>query len=184
MIAPMLISALLNQYAPQIPRSVAAGICSVESGGDAWALDDDTTHQSYRPRTYAGAIALAHTLISRGHSVDLGLMQVNSVHLGQSGVTIETMLDPASNLRASQTIFTEDLATARGNLRAALSLYNSGSPTYSLGYADKVLAATSSPYGSAILEGVPGVLHEPTLVERHMTAFGSSVDVTFRGRAW
>jgi type IV secretion system protein VirB1 len=184
MIAPLLVSALLNTYAPQMPKSVAAGIVSVESSGDAWALNDDTARRSYRPRTYAEAVALAHSLIDAGHSVDLGLAQCNSQHIGEPGVTVEAMLHPGPNLVASQRIFLRDLTASNGDLRAALSRYNSGSPTASLAYADKVLAASSSSYGSAIVAG--GILFQVAHVAevaRRASPIGTTAD-PFRGAAW
>jgi type IV secretion system protein VirB1 len=186
MIAPMLVSALLNAYAPRFPKPVAAGIVSVESSGDAWAENDDTAGRSYHPRTYAQAVALAHSLVGAGHSVDLGLAQCNSQHIGEPGVTVEAMLRPGPNLVASQRIFLADLTAARGDVRAALSLYNSGSPTASLAYADKVLAASSSSYGSAIVAGGP-VRATATQVAAQIVRRASPIGTTsdpFRGETW
>ncbi|EQD62332.1 conjugal transfer protein, partial [mine drainage metagenome] len=53
-----------------------AALVAQESGGDRYALDDDSTHIVYHPVSYAGAVRLAAQLIGAGHSVDLGLAQV------------------------------------------------------------------------------------------------------------
>jgi hypothetical protein len=187
MISPILVSALLTLYAPKLPKSVGAGIATVESLGDAWAINDNTVRYSYHPRSYAEAVTLAHDLTGRGHVLDLGLMQIDTVHLGKPGITIERMLRPGPNLEASQRIFLGDILAAGNDVRAALSMYNSGSRTASLVYADKVLAASSSPYGSAIMGNHPLILHEPhrepVIVVQRGSAIGATDDA-FKGTAW
>jgi hypothetical protein len=148
MISAAILGALLERCAPTMDKRVAAAIVEVESYGDSWAIDDDSARRSYHPRSYAEAVSLAHDLAGERHVFDLGLGQVNSVHLGEPGLSIETMLRPCSNLAAAQRIFSEALV-ATGDLRAALVRYN-GSGSTSPRYADLVLGAMRSPFVAAV----------------------------------
>ena len=151
MISAVLLSALLERCAPAMDKRVAAAIVEVESYGDSWAIDDDTARRSYHPRTYAQAVSLAHELRAAAHTFDVGLGQVNSVHFGEPGVSLETMLRPCANLAAAQRIFGEDFAAA-GSVRAALVAYN-GAGTTSQRYADLVLGSLHSPFVAAVTGG-------------------------------
>lgn len=151
MISAPVLAVLLERCAPRMDRTVAASIVAVESLGDPWAIDDDSTRRSYHPPTYAQAVALARELLERGHSIDLGLAQVNSVHLGAPGASVEAMLRPCANLRAGDAIYTRALAVS-GDVRAALVAYNGAGPT-SQAYADRVLEACSSPFVANVLAG-------------------------------
>lgn len=84
------------------------------------------------------AIAVTYAAIQRGHSVDMGYMQVNSKNLKWLGYTVEDMfLDPCKNIAAGAKIYTlaylDQLPKHNGNkqaaLRAALSIYNTGNAT-------------------------------------------------------
>jgi type IV secretion system protein VirB1 len=158
LISPAIVSALISACAPQVSPQIAAGIVRVESYSDPWALGDNTDKRSYAPKSYGVAVALAHRLVAEGHSVDMGIAQINSVHLGQPGVTIESMLHPCPNLRASQRILNGDLAQSSGNIVGALSRYNSGSPTRSIGYAHKVLSVTQEVVAPKLLSAIGGTL--------------------------
>ena len=71
-------TALMEQCAPQIASVTMAAIVQQESGGNPLALHDNTSGKSYRPATIAEAARLARELIAQGHSVDIGLPQINS----------------------------------------------------------------------------------------------------------
>lgn len=149
MISPVLIAALLNTCAPRMDTRTAAAIVERESYGNSWAVYDDTSRRSYAPTSYRDAVDLAHILLEQGHDLDLGLGQVNSVHLGQPGVSVETMLHPCPNLREAQAVYNAAFA-ASGDERRALIAYN-GSGATSAGYADAVIAAKSSAFVAAVL---------------------------------
>jgi type IV secretion system protein VirB1 len=151
MISAPVLAVLLERCAPRMDRTVAASIVAVESLGDAWAIDDDSTRRSYHPPTYAQAVTLAHELLEEGHSIDLGLAQVNSVHLGAPGISVEAMLRPCANLRAGEAIYAPAFA-ASGDVRIALAAYNGAGAT-SQAYADRVLEARSSPFVADVLAG-------------------------------
>jgi type IV secretion system protein VirB1 len=92
-------------------------------------------------------------LVAAGQSVDLGLAQINSRNLDALSLSVDTVFEPCSNLRAAQTVFLwgydreEDTElSAREKLIAALSRYNTGNSTAGVhnGYTARVLAATPS----------------------------------------
>ena len=76
---------------------------------------------------------VATELVCRGHTVDMGYMQVNSANLKWLGYTVEDMFDPCKNLAAGAYIFEaaylRELPKHRNKqaaLMAGLSVYNTG----------------------------------------------------------
>ena len=137
--------AFLHRCAPDISPVTMAALVAQESGGDPYALDDDSTHIVYHPVSYAGAARLAAHLISAGHSVDLGLAQVNSNWLPALHLTAAELLEPCENLRAGSLILLRAWRAAGGRspaggtpvppapplakrLARALAIYHSGNP--------------------------------------------------------
>lgn len=96
--------ALLKRCAPEVSPVTMAALVAQESGGDPYALDDDSTHIVYHSVSYAAAARLAAQLIGAGHSVDLGLAQVNSNWLPTLHLTAAELLEPCENLRAGSLI--------------------------------------------------------------------------------
>ena len=126
-----------------------------ESGGDPLALNlNGPGGGGIHLKTVEDAVALASRLIAAGRSVDLGLMQVNSAHLGESGMpaTVAELLEPCANIRAGDAI----LAAAD---RQAACIYNTGKPGCANGYPEKILSAaaqrTFSPAPSAAAAAPP-----------------------------
>jgi len=129
-----------------------AAVVAVESGGDALALHDNTLGRSFRARDRAQAATWAGILIGMGHSVDLGLSQIDSSSLGWVGLSVADAFDPCRNLRAGSTILGWDYASASARfgpgqtaLRAALGAYNTGSLYEGAAYVDRILAAAGLP---------------------------------------
>ena len=122
---------LLKRCALQVSPVTMAALVAQESDGDPYALDDDSTHIVYHPVSYAGAARLAAELIDAGHSVDLGLAQVNSGWLSALHLTAAELLEPCENLRAGSLILLRAWRAARDGPRAkrlarALAIYHSG----------------------------------------------------------
>jgi hypothetical protein len=110
--------ALASQCAPNLDQNLIAGIAKHESGLNPLVLHDNTTSRSYAPGTASEARALAADLIHvQGHSVDLGLMQINSRNLAYLGLPESEAFDSCQSIRAAATLF------------RAISYYNTGSPT-------------------------------------------------------
>ncbi len=119
-------AAMLEQCAPQIAPVTLAAIVQQESGGNPLALHDNTSGKSYRPASVAEAARIARALIAQGHSVDIGLAQINSRNLPRMGLDVEQVLDPCQNLRAAQTVLMEGWKQSGGDLSRALAAYNTG----------------------------------------------------------
>lgn len=125
--------ALLRQCAPQVSVVTMAAIVQQESGGNPLALHDNTTGKSYRPASLAEAAKLAADLIKPGHSVDIGLAQINSRNLSGLNLDVAQVLEPCANIHAAQTILLRGWKQSGGDLRAALSAYNTGNTGSAVG---------------------------------------------------
>jgi len=130
--------------APGISVRTMAGIVQVESGGDPLAIGDNTSDRSYHLSDRAAAEAFARRLLREGHSLDLGLAQINDANLLRVGLTLTGVFDPCRNLRAAAQIFREDYVLARRRfgasqlaLRRALGMYNTGRLDAGGGYAER-----------------------------------------------
>lgn len=121
-------------------------------------------------KTAEDAVTVANAAIDAGHTVDLGLMQVNSTNLNSMGYSVADMFDTCKNLAAGAQVYTNfynraaDVFSDKAEIHlAALSAYNTGDFTRGLtnGYVAKyeqfgvsggtALAAASAP---VILERV------------------------------
>ena len=132
---------------PLVHPEMTLRVIAVESQGHAYAVHDNTTAQHYFPGTLQEAVRLSRDLIASGHRLDLGLMQINyEAWLRPTAFPIERALDPCTNITLGTTIlsanYTQALsrsATPNDALLRSLSLYNSGSESRSLAYAQVVL---------------------------------------------
>ncbi|MDR5791706.1 lytic transglycosylase domain-containing protein [Caballeronia sp. LP003] len=136
---------LLAECAPNVHWSTMSAIVKVESSGKAYALADagplnvpyeqrKNMVRSYFPSSLDDAAQLARDLISNGHTVSLGLAQVNDRNLSHYGLTIEQALDPCTNLATGAKILSrfyqkasKQFGEGQQALEAAISAYNSGS---------------------------------------------------------
>jgi type IV secretion system protein VirB1 len=150
--AAVALSTLLSQCAPNVGERTMTAIVRVESNANPLAIYDNTSGRSFAPRTIAEAMYTARTLIDAGHSVDLGLAQVNSANLQRLGMEIRDAFDPCSNLHGAATILETDYAAAASQfspgpyaLRRAIGAYNSGSIYGGGGYVDRILIAAGLP---------------------------------------
>jgi type IV secretion system protein VirB1 len=133
--------ALAGVCQSSVDPATIAKIAQHESGRNPFALHDNTTNRSYLPDTKPDAFRAASGLIAAGHSVDVGLTQINRFNFGWLGLSLETALDPCTNIRASAAVL------------VGYSKYNTGSPSAGIqnGYAAAVqavrlnLAAAGSP---------------------------------------
>jgi type IV secretion system protein VirB1 len=115
------------------PQTIAA-IIHVESGGNQYALGiNGPIKNRCHPQSAQEAAFLARYYISKGFSVDLGLMQINSKNLRRLGYSIDEILEPRTNITAGAYILSKNYAGAAKRfgpgqvaLSAALSAYNTG----------------------------------------------------------
>ena len=120
-----------------------------ESGFNRFAIGvNGATHRSYNPGASEEATQIARDLIAQGHSIDMGLGQINSANLDWLNLTVETVFDSCTNLRASELVLRDgyDRARKQGSdtqtaLHQALSAYNTGTFTrgFSNGYVERVM---------------------------------------------
>jgi len=128
--------ALSLQCAPSVDPHMIVAIGQHESGLDPLTIHDNTTGLVLHG---AGAAGAAPQLIAAGHSVDLGLMQVNSMNLGLLGLSVSDAFTACRSVEAA------------AKLLALFSRYNTGSPQHGIanGYAAKVLARMDGARGVA-----------------------------------
>lgn len=122
--------ALLQQCSPQVAPVTMAAIIQGESGGNPFAINDNTSGLHYFPETRSQAVAIARTLIAAGHKIDMGLGQVDSENLGWLHMGIRQTFNACDNLNAAQRILVEAYHQAGANgaqsLPGAFEAYNSG----------------------------------------------------------
>ncbi len=111
---------MIQQYAPNVAPQTIVAIIQVESGGNQYGVGiNGPVRRHIRPKSAKEAAAEARRWISRGYSVDVGLMQINSRNLQRLGITIERAFDPAINIQVGAKILV-------GNYRQAMKLYGPG----------------------------------------------------------
>lgn len=147
--------ALAATCAPQVAPQTLMAIVQVESGFDPLAIGvNGAPGLRPRPRSATQAAAMARDLIAAGRSIDLGLAQLNHRNLPRLGLSLDEAFDPCRNLTAAATLLAKNYALSRPRhpdaqaaLRAAISLYNTGSQTRGLanGYVARVQAAAGVP---------------------------------------
>lgn len=169
------LAALLARCAPTVHPETMAAVVSAESRGHQFAIADagpvklpwsqrKALVRSFYPRTTIEAVKAAETLIANGHTVSLGVAQVNDRNLARLGVSIKDMFDPCTNVAAGGKILTDFYTRAVkkfGNgpsaLHAALSAYNSGDWVRGAkdGYVDLVYKQVGKPLAIRQERSVP-----------------------------
>lgn len=137
------------------PSEVVEAIVQVESRRLPYALGVNTRREQaaprwVRPKSLIEAVMVAVDLVSRGYSVDVGLMQVNSDNLARMGASIAEAFEPCRNIQLGSQIYLDAVAQVNGlgdvfsspfsQMQGALSLYNTGSTWkgFSNGYVERV----------------------------------------------
>lgn len=140
-------AAFLLSCARLVGVQTMAGLIEHESGWHEFAIGDNTTRQTYFPKTYLEATELALKLRGQGHDLDAGLAQINTSNWARYGLDEYSVFDPCTNVRAGASILRENYRTATGiyppgdiALAHALSAYNSGQLSARLDYASDVIA--------------------------------------------
>ena len=139
--------ALALQCAPTIDPYVIVAIGQHESGLDPLTIHDNTTGKSLHGE---GAMIAAAWLVAAGHSVDLGLMQINSHNAGLlHGLPLRDAFSACRSVEAA------------ARLLALFSKYNTGSSTKGIinGYAPRVVAIMDSIRGVTSASVIPEAQH-------------------------
>jgi len=177
------LSALIARCAPQVPPWTMAAIVAVESGGDSFAIGDNTTRRSYHPPDRATAEAIAGRLIAAGHSVDLGIAQINDANFAHLALNLHTVFDACANLGAGAEILAQGYAIAtrrfgpgQAALHHAIGMYNAGSLDAGASYVRRVILAAGMPstYGlDPRLIAAREAMRSPFLVRAPIAAWKS-----------
>lgn len=145
---------------PGVHVGTLAAVAHAESGLDPLAIGDASAGRSHRPSSSAAAVAQATELLRRGHSLDLGLMQLNSTTLAQLGLSVADAFEPCRNIAAGARVLAggfdlQDGEDGQQALVRALSRYNTGSPSRGVanGYVARVQAAATAVVPAIRLEG-------------------------------
>lgn len=117
------------------PKTVMA-VIRVESAGNYLAIGVNGSLKLRKAQNPKDAAQLAQYAISKGYSVDVGLMQINSNNIRRFGLGLEEAFNPCTNIRLGTKILSSNYSNAvdyhgegQGALKAALSAYNTGSMT-------------------------------------------------------
>ncbi|MBD5606888.1 MAG: lytic transglycosylase domain-containing protein [Candidatus Eremiobacteraeota bacterium] len=185
MFATLVLAQLLRECAANVDARTMTAVVRVESGGNVLALHDNTLRRSFAPADNVEAVAWANQLIRLGHSVDIGLSQINSANLPGLGIGIGAAFEPCTNLHAGATILGNDYFSAARTfgpgqiaLRHALGAYNTGSFFAGQGYINQILAAAGMPPEYGIADAAPAAAAAPAhamYVTRHVA--GSPVEI-------
>lgn len=135
--------ALALDCASTVAPDTMLPIARVESAFNTLAIHDNTAKRSFAPETEQDAVTIATNLIvAQGHSVDLGLMQINSANLPRLSMSIPEAFDACKSIKAGARVLSEAYQSA---LRAALSVYNTGDRQrgFANGYVARIEQAAS-----------------------------------------
>jgi len=155
---------LFSTCAPNVGSRTLAAIASYESDTQPWSIGDNTAHHGHAYASREQAERAARALVAAGHDLDLGLMQVNVVHLGEDGVSLDNVFDPCVNVAMGAAVLSgayrravAEFGPGQTALQHALSAYNTGSLFAGASYARGVTARAralrllgSAPAGSAL----------------------------------
>ena len=80
---------------------------------------------------------------------DIGICQINKLHLDRLGLDNEELLNEETNIEVAAKIYKWNLKSCNGNTMCALSMYNTGYKNSSIGkrYAKKVLKNRKEMFG-------------------------------------
>lgn len=138
---------IAEKCAPRVARETILSVAYHESGFDTLAIGDNTARKSIHPKTRMEAVAIAQDLIARGHSIDMGIGQVNNRTAVGLGLTIFSAFDACANMAAAGKLMEANYSrvakkggTTQQAVAAMLSMYNTGNTWrgFGNGYVGKV----------------------------------------------
>jgi type IV secretion system protein VirB1 len=143
--------ALALACSPQVHPDTARAIVAVESTFNPYAIGVVGGVLERQPVTRGEALATARALHAAGWNFSVGLGQINVGNFARLGLTVESVLDPCTNLRAMQAVLGECHGRIsidshpQAALRQTLSCYYSGDFSTGMrhGYVRKVVASAS-----------------------------------------
>nr|EES53921.1 MAG: conserved protein of unknown function [Leptospirillum ferrodiazotrophum] len=119
---PLSLMALVGQCsATSAPPALVYAVAETESGGHPFIVRDNTTGRVHRFSSSSAALPFVNA--HPRHSLDIGLMQVNTK---AHRVRPEEILSPCENIREGSKILARDMSRSGQGLREALCLYHRG----------------------------------------------------------
>jgi len=112
-------------------------------------LHNQEVYLTRQPATLSEAVHWSRWFHSRGYTVSIGLMQINSENAAKYGVTVRELFDPCTNVTIGARLLGEIYSTiphsgkpGLNTLMSTFSAYNSGTFTTGLksGYASTVMS--------------------------------------------
>ena len=137
---------LLHECGPAVHPTTTIALIRAESGGNPYAIDDDTSRRVYLPQSKSQAEKIATRLLQAGHRIDMGLTQISSPWLSAWHVTLSQVFTPCSNIRLGTLLLATNYQrclagrTTKTALWCALSRYNTGTSTGGYAYVYRVLS--------------------------------------------
>lgn len=139
---------------PSVSTKTIAAVILAESSANENAYNvNGKPHLVRKGLTKNETITAAERLIKEGESIDMGLMQINSLHLKPNQLTVSEIFEPCTNIRLGSKILYDAYQTAtkiygegQDALKGALSIYNTGNlkKGHRNGYVDKFYGNSSS----------------------------------------
>jgi type IV secretion system protein VirB1 len=123
---------LATRCAPRVALSTLAAIARTESDFQPLMIHDNTTGITSLAASRGSAIQIAQTSLQAGHSLDLGIMQINSANLGPYGLTLSAAFTACRSMAVGAAILYSAYSGGdthqeqQAALRAAVSRYNTG----------------------------------------------------------
>lgn len=139
-------AAIAESCGPSVDKSTLASVAATESGFEPLVVHDNTTGATATMDSpEQGAAAVEHLIAAR-HSVDVGLMQINSQNFAALDLDTTTAFDPCASIAAAAKLLSQAYAggatheAQQASLRGALSTYNTGNSDSGLrnGYVRRV----------------------------------------------
>ena len=137
---------LATRCAPRVALSTLAAIARTESDFQPLMIHDNTTGITSLAASRGNAIQIAQTSLRAGHSLDLGIMQINSANLGPYGLTLSAAFTACRSMAVGAAILSSAYSGGdthqeqQAALRVAVSRYNTGNAEdgFVNGYVHKV----------------------------------------------
>lgn len=135
---------------------ILAAIASVESNYKSNAINvneslfDVQRGAHYFDNWFTANLYMDTVLDPLGLNYDVGLCQINKIHFDRFDLDNEDLLEDETNIEIAARIYKWNLNKCRGNIRCALSMYNTGKANSKRGmrYADKVLRKKYKIFGT------------------------------------
>lgn len=103
------LQSLAIRRTPDVHSQTMLVIVKHESIGNPYAINvNKRTGKNPSPRSQSEASTVATRLVFSGQNNDMGLGQINSSHLTNLGLSVESLFDPCTNLRVASSVLVDN----------------------------------------------------------------------------